>query len=208
MPPPSIFHRSSKGANRPTVPFDSDVPAGVDPEGAWRLANSGKGNRKGTTSAQRAGMDPGYTPGYGRSAAGNRPYGFSSNWAEMFKPQIQIPKVGQEMAGGQVLPPAANAPAQAATPPPPPPAATPPPAGSFRQVSSGDFADRPGSNGFAGEPIPGTQASMRVSNYPEVSLREITGLPKGNEARSSFIPGQNSPANLAKRKRAPIDPLA
>lgn len=190
MPPPSVYHRSSKGSNRPTVPFDSDVPTGVDPEAAWRLANSGKGNRKGTTSAQRAGIDPGYTPGYGRSAQGNRPYGFSSNWADNFTPgKIQIPKSGQEMEGGTVLPPAANPPAaNVATPPPP--SVPPVPAPSI-----------------VNPPAPATTGMETISGTGQ-SINRITGLPKGQKAYASFVPGQNNPASLSRRTRQPVDPLA
>lgn len=187
----------------PRSSFDSNVPAGVDPEGLWRFGNMDKFRRTGTTSAERAGAVPGYTPGYGRASNRNATGGAGSltpqaQWDANFTPQLgpqmqqqRTGAMGNQQAGdaaGNLLLGAAL-PTTPTTPPDSPvlpPAATPAPALPVLP------------------PYPGIQQDTGSQS----TVRSITRLPPGQSASATFIPGQNSPQNLAKRTRPPVDPLA
>lgn len=188
----SVSHGHSDKAE--PVKFDADTAEGVDPEGAWRFQNSTKFQRKGSTSAERAGMDPSYTPGYGRASSANRPMGFTPDFDALFTPQLgaQIPKA---------TPPAPAIPANlppAATPAVPP--VTPSPGDVSRAAPSAPMTPAPTARPSTPNIITdtGTQSAVRTA----------IGLPAGQSASASFVPGQNTKANLAKRTRPPVDPLS
>lgn len=191
--------------NSPRSNFDDNVPAGVDPEGAWRFGNSDRFRRHGTTAAERAGAVPGYTPGYGRSAAGNTSGGLTpraqwdSNFQQRLTPAAQADHVGwlwPASSGGATSPENPGLgeprPQQPATNPLLPPAATP---------AMPALPVLPPSPGLGAPVIQQTDGSQS-------SVRAVTGLPSGQTASASFVPGQNNPQNLAKRTRPPVDPLA
>lgn len=206
------------GSSGPRSSFDANTPAGVDPEGLWRFGNTDRYRRTGATSAERAGAVPGYTPGYGRSsnrnAGGSMGGGASSltpkaQWDAQFQPQLgpmmqQLRHGVQDTPAPQVFPdnPAATAAAAEAArangyqgaptaPAPSPvlPPATPPPASPGLPVLP---------------PSPGIQQT----DGSQSSVRAATGLPPGQTANATFVPGQNNPQNLSKRTRPPVDPLA
>lgn len=205
------------GYSGPRAAYDDNTPAGVDPEGLWRFSNTSKYRRTGATTAERAGAVPGYTPGYGRSSNRNATGGASSltpqaQWDDQFRPHLgpqmdqqrhgadyaQANEAAGNVAGNAMLGlPSGAQPSPAvlpvlplaATPAPiaPTPPATPSP-GSVGQVSGHPVTQYDASNG--------------------VAQRIVSGLPKGQQAGSSFVPGQNTPKNLATRTRPPVDPLA
>lgn len=196
--------RYSFGSQRPSTEFDANVPAGVDPEAAWRFGNSTRGRRTGTTAAQRAGADPNYTPGYGRASNQNRT-GASSltpqgDWDSQF-----VPHLAAQMQPTSAAPSAADVNAAGArldTPPPTPPAGGIPPAGPALPQSSAPSLPVLPSPGSTSGP------QMQQINGTQSTVRQVTGLPAGQKAFSSFVPGQNSQTNLAKRTRPPVDPLS
>lgn len=205
------------GYSGPRSSFDANTPAGVDPEGLWRFSNTDKYRRTGTTGAERAGAVPGYTPGYGRSstrnAGGSMGGGAGSltpqaQWDAQFQPHLAAqmqPQLGPTMetarhgtamnqqsgmdAGAALIGAASPTAPTPATSPVLPPAATPAPASPGIPVLP---------------PSPGIQQSTDNQS----TTRSVTGLPQGQTASASFVPGQNSPQNLAKRTRPPVDPLA
>jgi hypothetical protein len=72
----------------------------VDQQQAAReAANRSALGRTGSTQAQRQGLDPSYTPGYGASASQNRPMGLTpeADWRGMFGPGLNASR-----AGGQI----------------------------------------------------------------------------------------------------------
>lgn len=184
----SVSHGHSDKAE--PVKFDADTAEGVDPEGAWRFQNSTKFQRKGSTSAERAGMDPSYTPGYGRASSANRPIGFTPDFDALFTPQLAnvLPKADvhswDPAYSGNVKPtsPGLNAPDRSAGP-----TVVAPPRQQWQ----------------SGTPLP-TQDTTGTQS----SVRTVQGLPTGQGASASFVPGQNTKANLAKRTRPPVDPLS
>lgn len=207
------------GHSGPRAQYDDTLPAGVDPEGQWRAANSDRYRRIGSTTAERAGI-PGYRPGYGRSSNKNATGGAGSltpqaQWDAQFTPQLG-PQMQQQRTGmntgatggehggldasGNVYTPGlagpvygnpTGAPRVAAPPASPvlPPAATPTPVSPGLPVLP---------------PSPGIQQTTGSQS----TVRSVTGLPPGQTANATFVPGQNSPQNLAKRTRPPVDPLA
>lgn len=201
----------------PRSSFDADVPAGVDPEGAWRFSNSSRGRRTGATSAERAGDVAGYTPGYGRSSNQNTSGGLTpkSEWDSLFTPRLagqvqqrkaadafsMVPGMGTAMdmtKNATQLPPAANPPAPSA-PPAPAPLPMPPSPGTMGQAPA---PASPVIGAIGGRPL-----EQNVGTTGNVQ-RRVTGLPPGQTASASFVKGQNSPQNLATRTRKPVDPLA
>lgn len=204
------------GYSGPRAAFDDALPAGVDPEDRWRRANSDRYRRIGTTTAQRAGAN-GYTPGYGqasnRNVGGSQGAGAGSltpqaQWDAQFQPHLASqmqPQLGPAMetarhgtamnqqsgmdAGAALIGAASpTAPTPAASPVLPP-AATPAPASPRLPV------------------LPQTPG-IQQDTGSQSTVRSVTGLPPGQTANATFVPGQNSPQNLAKRTRPPVDPLA
>lgn len=181
------------GHQGPRAGFDADVPAGVDPEGQWRMANSSKFRRTGTTAAERQGRVAGYTPGYGRSAPNNSTGANSltpkSEWDANF-----VPRLGAQM--GQ-QPPAPPEPSPTPTlPTTPAPAAPLPPAASPGTVLPLTPPPTPPPSPTAS---PGDISS---TTGPGGTFKRVEGLPSGQRATSTIIPGQNNPQNLAKRPRS------
>lgn len=210
----------------PHVQFDSEVPAGVDPDALWRKQNSQRFKHFGATPDERADKSPGYTPGYGRGSLQNpglnrnsltNKANWDANFTPILGPTMQQRRTGSDIPPPQVFPdnPAANAaaaeaaradaqmhpvlpqPANPGIPSPSPapappvipaPAPLPPSPGTIDQVS--------------GHPIQQVNASNGVVQ------RSVQGLPAGQIAGASFFPGQNTPANLAKRPRQPVDPYS
>lgn len=188
------------GTSRPSANFDDSVPAGVDPDAKWRKESSQQFRRHGSTAAQRAGVDPGYTAGYGRSSAGNRGYGLTDKpqWDSLFTPhlgeQMRVAREGENAtpprdAGTAGIPDVAP-PATVAPVAPPMPAAPP--------VPAMPSTPSPGNAGPQIQQINGTQSAVR----------QVVGLPSGQRATASIVPGQNSPASLAKRTRPAVDPYS
>lgn len=174
----------------PRVAFDAETAPGVDPEAQWRFSNSDKYRRVGSTSAQRAGLDPNYRPGYGASSARNSGSSFTpkADWDAGFTPRLGMPKTTMPGPTGEMGPPAPAATSvlpSSETPTPIP--ATP---------SPGDLSQ-------TARPSPSITAPIGVQNF-----RQVTGLPAGQSANSTMIAGQNTKPNLAKRTRPPIDPLS
>lgn len=184
----------------PAVAFDDTLPEGVDPDANWRHANGTGHRRGGSTAAERAGQVPDYTPGYGRSSAQNS-YGASSltrkaAWDEGFTPHLG-PQMGQTPAA----PPAVTPPP--AVPPVLPPAASP--------TALPVLPPSPGATGATPSvpPMPSGPAIQQLTGTDGgATVRQVTGLPSGQRASATFIPGQNSKDNLAKRTRPPVDPLS
>lgn len=105
---------------RQPIPFDSDVPEGVDPDALHRHTNRDKAARVGSTPAQRAGQDPDYTPGYGSSSPANsRTYAWT-DFDSVLAPRMGAnrPPLSKNLIGSNVT---AAAPAPL-TPPPARPA--------------------------------------------------------------------------------------
>lgn len=204
-------------SSTPHAQYDDTLPEGVDPEGRWRAASSDRYRRIGSTTAERAGI-PGYRPGYGRSSNKNATGGAGSltpqaQWDAKFTPQLG-PQMQQQRTGmntgatggehggldasGNVYTPGLAGPvygnptgATTVTSAPPaspvlPPAATPAPA----------------------LPVLPPSPAIQQDTGSQSTVRSVTGLPPGQTANATFVPGQNSPQNLAKRTRPPVDPLA
>lgn len=206
------------GSGGPRSSFDANTPAGVDPEGLWRFSNTDKYRRTGATTAERAGAVPGYTPGYGRSsnrnAGGSAGGGASSltpqaQWDAQFQPHLAAqmqPQLGPAMetarhgtsdniqSGGA----AGNILLGAALP-------TPPPTPASAPVLPNSATPPPASPGL---PVLPQTPGIRQDTGSQSPVRSVTGLPPGQSASATFVPGQNSPQNLAKRTRPPVDPLA
>lgn len=221
------------GYSGPRSSFDANTPAGVDPEGLWRFSNTDKYRRTGATTAERAGAVPGYTPGYGRSsnrnAGGSMGGGAGSltpqaQWDAQFQPHLAAqmqPQLGPAMetarhgtamnqqSGMDVG--AALIGAASPTAPPPaaspvlPPAATPEPASPGLPVLPPSPGIQQQGGGMTFDPSTGIRQAVGAQGSV---YRAIPGLPQGQSASATFVPGQNSPQNLAKRTRPPVDPLA
>lgn len=221
-----------EGGHSPRSSFDADVPAGVDPEGSWRFSNSSRGRRTGATSAERAGDVAGYTPGYGRSSNQNTSGGLTprSQWDSLFTPRLtqqfaadkaagdatrfaqsnpsgsQTAALGTSpMPGAGMSAMAMNAARGVGVSPVLPPAATPPPQSPIPMPpSTGEM-----SAGQQPSPVVGSIAGhpMDQAGSPGNLQRQVTGLPPGQRANASLVQGQNSPQNLATRRK-PVDPLA
>lgn len=195
------------GSSAPRSNYDDNVPAGVDPEGQWRFSNSDRGRRHGTTSAERAGAVPGYTPGYGRGSAQNsNGNGLTprAQWDAKFQqrltPAAQADHVGwlwPASSGGATSPENPGLgeprPQQPTTNPLLPPSANP---------AAPTLPVLPPSPGL------GTLPPIQQADGSQSTVRSVTGLPPGQTASASFVPGQNNPQSLAKRARPPVDPLA
>lgn len=194
---------------RPHSEFDANTPANVDPEGLWRFSNSTRGRRTGTTAAERAGGVAGYTPGYGRSSNQNRTGSSSltpqAQWDAQFIPHLgeqmqpreapnSAPPSDRMQEGDRIMPP--QAPAAGGIPSPGP---TPPAAPAVLPI----LPPSPGLQGAA-RPTP----QIEQIDGSQSSVRQVTGLPTGQRASASFVPGQNTPQNLAKRTRPVVDPLS
>lgn len=196
-------------SQRPRSEFDTNTPANVDPEGLWRFSNSTRGRHAGSTAAERAGGVAGYTPGYGRASNQNRT-GTSSltpqpQWDAQFTPHLgaemqpreatnSTPPTDRMDSGDRVIPPA---PAGTGIPSPGPAMPSAPAA----------LPVLPPSPGLQGA-TPSTTPQIQQIDGSQSSVRQVTGLPTGQHANASFVPGQNTPQNLAKRTRPAIDPLS
>lgn len=198
-------HFEGGQAHTPHVQFDSEVPAGVDPDALWRKQNSQRFKRTGATPAERAGVVPGYTPGYGRSAVQNG--GMSdADWHSTFVTTNAVPPPQQfpdNPAANAAAAEAARADAQmhpvlpqSANPgiPSPSPAPAPPVTPSPAPLP----------------PSPGTmgQVPIQQTSGAGQTIRSVQGLPPGQYANATFVPGQNTTSNLAKRPRPPVDPYS
>lgn len=206
---------AKQGGRRQTIPFDATVPEGVDPEAVWRFYNSGKENRKGSTSGQRAGLDPNYTPGYGRSAANNREYGFTpqAQWDAQFE-QVLTPEANARhknwlwKSGGAATPENTGLP-QYGLPGDLPPAAKPESPANPESGEDQVAALNPSPVSMPVRPqTPAPMPRIETTSGAGQTVRRVAGLPSGQSASATFVKGQNSPSNLAKRTRPPIDPLA
>lgn len=206
------------GTSAPRAQYDDTLPEGVDPETRWRIASSDRFRRIGTTTAQRAGADPNYRPGYGRSsnrnAGGSMGGGAGSltpqaQWDAQFQPHLAAqmqPQLGPAMetarhgtsdniqSGGEV----GNLLLGAALP-------TPPPTPASAPVLPNSANPPPASPGL---PLLPQTPRIQQDTGSQSTVRSVTGLPPGQSASATFVPGQNSPQNLAKRTRPPVDPLA
>lgn len=235
VPGPQHVGFGNQGMGYP-VRFDENVPAGVDPEALWKFASSDRGKRHGSTTAERAGKVAGYTPGYGRSAAGNTGQGLTprpqwdANFEQRLTPAAQAdhrdwlwPTGGaatpEHPGMGAIPSQVSTMPASAAPPaaspsggiPPPGPAPVLPPATNPPPMSS---------PGDAAHPIQQTATPYDIT-------RSVTNLPAGNTASANFAqpgplaapatvpatipqPGVPNPATQAKRPsaRPPIDPFS
>lgn len=268
------YGMSGAGGYNPRVQFDSNVPAGVDPDALWRKQNSQRQRRTGATPAERAGAVPGYTPGYGRSAAGNT----TGTGSDVFTPRLaglmQPRMTPAPVPPPQVFPdnPAATAAAAEAAKangapsvlpnsakPSPSPAYVPPVNNMHGEITNGTggygatqqvqvrpydasklaltgnkaIDDANQRSAFASnldwaqnptQPVPspgGLPPSLPATPHPDTpappiqqasgvgaTVRTATGLPPGQAANATFVPGQNTPANLAKRTRPPVDPYS
>lgn len=232
-------------SQRPRTEFDANVPAGVDPEAAWRYGSSDRFRRHGTTAAERAGLSPGYTPGYGRSAAANSGSGNSltprAQWDAGFQQHLtpaaqadhkdwlwptggaatpEHPGLGAAPSQISTMPPSQVPPAGGGIPSPGPAAPAPTPGLPVLPPSPGltGASPQPPMLTQANDPtfdqtdpsaptrpIPGNPRIQQTQDQSGVN-RTVTGLPAGQRASSTFVPGQNSPKNIAKRQ--PVDPLA
>lgn len=207
-------YSGGEGSRGPRSSFDADVPAGVDPEGQWRYANSDKYRRTGSTAAERAGSVAGYTPGYGRSSNQNG-MGASSltpraQFNDLFTPHLTqqmdvarngiptVPVPAPAPAAPSTLPNSANPSAPTA----PAPMPLPPSPGTMDQIPAPVAPPSPAIGSIGGRPL-----EQNVGTTGNVQ-RQVTGLPPGQTASASFVRGQNSPQNLATRTRKPVDPLA
>lgn len=217
VPGPQHVGFGNQGMGYP-VRFDENVPAGVDPEALWKFASSDRGKRHGSTTAERAGKVAGYTPGYGRSAAGNTGQGLTprpqwdANFEQRLTPAAQAdhrdwlwptggaatpehPGMGAQPSQLSTMPPSAAPPVASPSggiPSPGPAPVLPPAANPLPTPSPGDVSGHPI------QQIDGTQSGVR----------QVTGLPTGQQASASIVPGQNNPQTLAKRTRPPIDPFS
>lgn len=210
------YGESGRGYSGPRAGFDDNVPAGVDPEAQWRFSNSNRFRHAGTTAAERAGAVPGYTPGYGRSSnrnsGGSMGGGASSltpkaEWDAQFTPHLagqMQPQLGPQMAQLRNGAPATGGPdtnGNVFTPGLAGPVYTPPSGSpSMASASPTSLPVLPPSPGLGQPPIQQTDGSQS-------SVRSVTGLPPGQSASATFVPGQNAPKPMAK-SRPTADPLA
>jgi hypothetical protein len=231
-----VYGESGRGYGGPRTAFDATVPAGVDPEGLWRFSNTDKYRRGGTTAAERAGAVPGYTPGYGRSAAGNTaggltPYG---DWRNTFQPRANAPIDPNGKSGLDQFYTQSGRPEfswdsdtwRGARP-----------LGRQNPEIAAEAGNHSWSPGYphAGTPIqPVTQPTetpipiQRVTGDMGTTTSTVTGLPRGQFATATNVPGQAAndaydlkvgrnreqitkppkPVQPAATTRKPIDPLA
>jgi hypothetical protein len=204
--------------SQPTVRFDDQVPAGVDPEIGMRMATQNRGRRVGSTQAQREGKVPSYTPGYGRGDANNSPYGITpdSQWDSVFTEghnqtnqhkftPSPAPSISQQPStAGSAMPfrevgsggaQIAGVPVGGVTPPI---AAATPSAPPVLPPAAIPPATQPTPTSM---PLPG---GYQTGNPIAILNRSQT---PGTTAETTNVPGQNTKPQLAKRKVLPTDPV-
>ena len=165
----------------PKVAYDANVPAGVDPEAQWRMGNSTKWRRVGSTAAQRAGADPGYKPGYGASAAGNTSGPVmlgggitpQNQWDEQFKPRMGTQPAEMPTNRGEVPP--AKMPIRSSGD-----------AVEMPNRSSGDPVEMPNKPSGAGA---GQNYMGEDTGAPKPSVSAAPARPKGLQTMPYDIPG-------------------
>lgn len=218
------FYEMRPPRPRPRAEFDDTPPAvattatpsrpaqisQVDPTANRRYENSTQERRVGSTPAERSEKVPGYVPGYGVPATPTPSASTQVQWDRMFpKYSADILKEQADPYGPPEPPatPAAPIPPAPIVPPAPDPEPSP---GLAVPVTVAESPAAPPSFPVppTSLPLPGARPGIGMqTDVGPVTLRNITGLPRGQFANSNFVSGQNAPKAIA-RKPAKVDPYA